>query len=88
MSEERRFPVLKSWQDRSRDQRKLSIPWSAIEPHERQAKANHYQTLKQLAGRGGLSWSEMVAVLEDREWRAMDDAAAEARVRELCAVKP
>jgi hypothetical protein len=59
------------------------ILWGVIEPHERQADANHGQTLERLAQRGGLSPCEAVAVLEDRDWRPMPDAAALARLREL-----
>jgi hypothetical protein len=48
-----------------------TIPWSLIEPHRRQAERNHYQTLERLNERGGLSYCELVAVLEDRPWRKM-----------------
>jgi len=44
-----------------------SIPWSLIAPHEKQALKNHDgQSLEKLASRGGLSWREALAVLEDR----------------------
>jgi hypothetical protein len=43
-----------------------AIPWSLIEPHERQAERNQSQTLKRLAERGGLSPCEAVAVIEGR----------------------
>lgn len=56
--------------------RGLSIPWSMIAPHEAQAYRNHSQTLKGLAGRGGLGWCEMLAVLEDRAWTKDEDAKA------------
>lgn len=72
----KRFPVLGTGQ---------TVPWAAIEPHERQAKYNHYQTLERLAERGGLSWSELAAVLEDRPWSKMSDDKAEKRCRELIA---
>lgn len=48
------------------------VPWAVICAHEKQAQANHGQTLRGLANRGGLSWCEMLAVLEDRKWRKMD----------------
>jgi hypothetical protein len=53
-----------------------TIPWSVIRPHEAQAQRNHAQSLEVLAKRGGLSWSEALAVLEDRPWSPMgvDDA--------------
>src|ERR1700677_5152883 len=43
-----------------------SVPWQMILPHEKQALLNHYQTLRRLHERGGLSPGEAVAVLEDR----------------------
>lgn len=58
------FPVLRSrWRDPQE-----SIPWSVIAPHERQALRNHSQTLRRLAERGGLAWTEMLAVLTDSYW--------------------
>lgn len=79
------FPVL----DTNRDLRQIkemrnagvyfiviAVPWEMIAPHEPQAKANHYQTLERLAARGGLSGSEMLAVLENREWRSIELADA------------
>ncbi len=51
------------------------VPWWMVEPHERQANVNHCgQTLKRLAERGGLSPTELVAVLADREWVNLTDA--------------
>ena len=46
-----------------------AIPWAAIAPHEAQAQRNHSQTLNRLAGRGGLSVDEAVAVMTDQPWR-------------------
>lgn len=60
------FPILKGPRD--------LLPWPLIAKHEAQAQTNHYQSLRQLAGRGGLSWCEALAVLEDRRWRKVDDA--------------
>lgn len=51
----RRFPIMGG----------PSIPWSMIEPHERQAKSFHDQSLERLAQRGGLAPSEALAVLDD-----------------------
>lgn len=56
VAKERRFPIMGG----------PSIPWSLIAPHERQAQANHDQSLETLAARGGLSPIEAVAVLHDR----------------------
>lgn len=72
------FPVMES-------QRRVSIPWTVIAPHEARALANHSQTLRRLAQRGGLSPAEAVAVLEDREWSPMPKEVAEARLDELIA---
>jgi len=47
------------------------IPWAVIEPHELQAQRNHTQTLERLAQRGGLSCTEALAVLENRNWKPM-----------------
>lgn len=73
---ERMFPVLLDWrrEQRAREQAlgcPRAIPWAVIAPHAAQARNNHDQTLERLAERGGLSTCEMVAVLEDREWRPM-----------------
>lgn len=54
----------------------VSMPWSMIAPHERQAQRNHSQTLKRLAERGGLSACEALAILDDRDWQRMDFAQA------------
>ena len=77
----KQFPVLLS------ERRKLeregidvptSIPWDFIAPHERQARANHYQTLERLAERGGLSPWEIVQVVCDRPARPWNDTRSEA----------
>lgn len=60
-----------------------SIPWHMVKPHEKQAIANHSQTLERLEQRGGLTMSELIAVLEDREWAPIDDGAAIAKLAEL-----
>lgn len=51
------FPVLNSGGQ--------SIHWDAIEPHREQAQKNHYQSLEQLAERGGMTWRELYYVLTD-----------------------
>lgn len=55
----------------------IALPWRMIEPHENQARRNHAQSLETLAGRGGLSTCEAVAVLQDRPWRKMPSQEAE-----------
>lgn len=74
----RLFPILKSNVFRA-------IPWSMLEPHEGQAEKNHYQSLKRLAERGGLSPCEAVAVLEDRKYHRMSDDEAEMALIRLLA---
>lgn len=59
-----------------------SIPWIVIAPHEGQAICNHGQDLETLNRRGGLSWSEMIAVLEDRRYIKMDESIARRKVEE------
>lgn len=76
---ERRFPVLG---EKSRAFFK-DVPFDILAPHERQALANHDQTLKRLAERGGLDLTEMVAILEDRRWEMMPLPEAAERVRKF-----
>lgn len=52
------------------------IPWAMIAQHERQAQRNHFQSLQRLHDRGGLVWSEALAVIEDRAWSNVPDAKA------------
>jgi hypothetical protein len=60
---ERTFPILHGWGSLPKQ-----VPWSFVEPGRAQAERNHYQTLERLAERGGLSPSELVAVLVGVEW--------------------
>ena len=54
-----------------------SVPWPVVAAHTEQAKKNHGgQSLERIAARGGLSPTELAAVLEDRRWRPMDDRDA------------
>lgn len=67
-----------------RTSRGESVPFALLLPFEAQAKRNHYQTLERLAERGGLSWVELVAIVEGwnlhecdmgrKPWPAKDDA--------------
>jgi hypothetical protein len=70
------FPIL--WPYRREEIRALeelglprSVPWSVVAPHEAQAKRNHDQSLKRLAERGGLSPSELLAVLKGEDLRSV-----------------
>lgn len=76
--------------------RQCSIPWTVIAPHEEQALINHGQSLEKLNSRGGLSWGETLAVLEDREYKKLDEKkdrklveniVAKATVATICTVK-
>lgn len=59
------------------------IDWQLVADHGGQANKNHYQTVKRLAERGGLSWSELHAVLHNRPWQKMDDNTAIIECRAL-----
>ena len=88
---ERRFPILQSMHGMRKYEAldcPKSVPWSLVAPHERQADRNHGQTLARLAERGGLSACELVAVLEDRDYRRMTDEAAVTRLKQLAAPPP
>lgn len=61
----------------------LPFPRSIVEPHDAQCRRNHYQTLDRVNERGGLSPSELVAVLEDRPWRPMESSDAIRRLTEI-----
>lgn len=73
---ERKFPILNAGMD---------IPWIIMEPHNKQAWMNHGQDLERLAERGGLGWSEALAVLEDRKYKYIDEDVARTRVLEIVA---
>lgn len=47
------------------------IPWAIVANYGESAMRNHDQTLERLAERGGLSPCELIAVLEQRQWRKM-----------------
>lgn len=71
------FPVMQPWKRGEPRYNGPSVPWAMVQPHERQARRNHGdQSLARLAERGGLSPCELLAVLEDRPWRAMDAQGA------------
>ena len=56
------------------------IPLDVIAPHEQQALRNHMQTLQRLSERGGLSYCEALAVLEDRAWSMLEQDIAKPKV--------
>lgn len=71
-----KFPILNAGVD---------IPWAIIELHNKQAWANHGQSLERLAERGGLGWGEALAVLEDRKYKYIDEGVARKQVLEIIA---
>lgn len=52
-------------------------------PHGRQAKINHNQTVNRLNERGGLTPSELIAVLEDRQYTRMPENVAASLVNKF-----
>lgn len=67
----RQFPVLMTWGERQKfPDCPRSVPWSALELHEEQAKRNHGdQDLETLARRGGLAPTELWCVVRDERYR-------------------
>jgi len=83
------FPIQPFFGDKAtKDLSPKEIPYVLVEAHEAQAKANHWQTVKRLAERGGLSPCELIAVLEDREWYRMDHLQAINQVKAYIAAHP
>ena len=60
-----------------------ALPWPLVAAHENQALINHGRSIVELAENGGIEWSEMVAVLEDRPWHWMSVDEAAERLEEL-----
>jgi hypothetical protein len=60
-TDERQFPILSPLNGFT------SVPLAMVEPFEKRARNNHGQSLSMLARRGGLSYDELLAVLEDRD---------------------
>lgn len=58
----------------------VAIPWELIKPHEKQAQANHRQSIATLANRGGLTACEALAVIEDRPYRQMSWCEANSKL--------
>lgn len=75
-----RFPILHGYDLRRRYAGlgiPKSVPLDILRPHEEQAQKNHGQSLKELAGRGGLCPQEMAAVLCNESWREARGRSAE-----------
>lgn len=64
---------------------KQYIPRGLLAPHDAQAWKNHGQSLSRLAQRGGLSWAEALAIIENKNWEdaIQDDRVAENIVRKM-----
>lgn len=62
------------------------VPLAMLLPHAEQAGINHGQTLQRLAERGGFSWCEAAAVLQNRRWEPMDQVVARGYVLERVAM--
>lgn len=45
------------------------IDWALLESHEKQAQDNHGQSLEKLNSRGGLSPTELFAVIKDLRYK-------------------
>lgn len=61
------------WDKKNRKQfETILIPWAMVTPHNAQAKINHNQDLAKLQSRGGVSYCEALAILDDRKWKTME----------------
>lgn len=69
------FPILKG--------NGACIDYQLVADHGEQAQKNHYQSVERLAQRGGLSWSEIHAVLHGRSFQKIDQNTAIIECRAL-----
>lgn len=74
------FPIMAEYGGRVKEKTTDYIPYAVIEPHEEQALKNHGQTFQRLAERGGLCYSEALAVLKDRDRTDVEQSIAKHRV--------
>lgn len=77
MSTPAQFNILPDWRYKA-PARPKSVPWELVAPHEKQALANHNQTLLRLHERGGLSPQELWHVLHDKRWHSSNITGADA----------
>lgn len=71
--------------------RKITVPLAFVQAHERQAHANHGQTVARLKERGGLTWAELADIVAGRKWGETInnlDGAHEEVMRALFAWQP
>lgn len=71
---ERTFPILGGNGER--------VPWSFVEKHAAQIHSNHYQTVEQLARRGGLSWHELYHAARGQDPGRFNTAAKDSAYRD------
>lgn len=74
------FPIIAEYGVGVKQRTTDYIPYAVIKSHEEQALVNHGQSLQRLAERGGLSYNEALAVLEDRRWTDIEQTVAKHKV--------
>lgn len=77
------FPILYPPGQRRPAGAPSSIPMVLVERHVDQAQRNHFASLEVIAQRGGVCPAELIAILEDREYRPM---VFDAAVRQIAAL--
>jgi hypothetical protein len=60
-----------------------AVAWDVLDERRRRVLRDHGDSPDGQAERGGLSWCELVAIVEDRPWRPMPARAAYERFRRL-----
>ena len=60
-----------------------AVAWDVLDERRWRVLRDHGDTPERLCWRGGPSWCELVAVLEDRPWRPMPARDAYERFRRL-----
>jgi hypothetical protein len=56
-----------------------------LEPYCHRIWENHEQKIERLAAKGGLRPSEIIAILEDRDWTPVAETAAAILLKEILA---
>jgi len=77
MSTPEQFNILPDWRYKAKSRPK-NIPWELVAPHEKQALANHNQTLLRLHERGGLSPQELWHVMNGKSYRSLNISSEDA----------
>ena len=68
------FPIIQEdWRVRAQGKQEF-VPTEIVLMHENQCFVNHMQSAATLARRGGLSWRELLAVLYDVKFHAVEAA--------------